>query len=54
MEHTALPGISLAVVFYDEDRYRKGYGVRSSATDTPVQPQTVLHIAPLSKPVSRQ
>ncbi len=52
MEQTGAPGISLVVVFDDQVLYQKGYGVRSTETRAPVQPETVFQIASLSKPVS--
>lgn len=52
MEQTGVPGISVAVVFDDLVFYQNGYGVRSTETKAPVQPETVFQIASLSKPVS--
>jgi CubicO group peptidase (beta-lactamase class C family) len=52
MEQTAVPGISVAVVFDDQVLYQNGYGVRSTETKEPVQAETVFQIASLSKPVS--
>jgi CubicO group peptidase (beta-lactamase class C family) len=52
MEQTGMPGISVAVVFDDRVLYQNGYGVRSTETKVPVQPETVFQIASLSKPVS--
>jgi CubicO group peptidase (beta-lactamase class C family) len=52
MKRTGVPGISVAVVFYDQVLYQNGYGVRSTETKEPVQAETVFQLASLSKPVS--
>src|SRR5262245_37615323 len=52
MEQTGVPGISVAVVFYDQVVYQNGYGVRSTETKEPVHAETVFQLASLSKPVS--
>src|SRR5262245_46605525 len=52
MELTGVPGISVAVVFYDQVLYQNGYGVRSTETKERVQAETVFQLASLSKPVS--
>ena len=52
MAETGVPGIAIAVVYDDETVYQKGFGVRRSDSDEPVEPETVFQIASLSKPVS--
>ncbi len=52
MATTGVPGVAVAVVYDDETVYQKGFGVRRSDGDEPVEPETVFQIASLSKPVS--
>lgn len=52
MDATAVPGVATAVVFDDEVVYEQGYGVRSTETEEPVEPETVFQIASMSKAVS--
>lgn len=51
-QRSGVPGVAVAVVHDDEVVFVEGYGVRSTDTDEPVDPDTVFQIASLSKPVS--
>ncbi|MDQ3694634.1 MAG: serine hydrolase [Chloroflexota bacterium] len=47
-----VPGLALAVVYEDEVVLSAGYGVRSTASDEPVTPDTVFQLASVSKPIA--
>ena len=52
MEDTGVPGIAIAVVFQDEVVYLRGFGVRETGKDAPVDGDTVFQLASLSKPIA--
>ena len=52
MAETGVPGVAVAIVAGDEVIHTRGYGVRSTETDEPVEPETVFQIASMSKPIS--
>jgi CubicO group peptidase (beta-lactamase class C family) len=52
LDETNIPGIALAVVYQDEVRYAKGFGVREAGKDEPVTEETVFQLASCSKPLS--
>ncbi len=52
IDRTGTPGVAVAVVVDDEVVYTKGYGVRNTETNQPVEPDTVFQIASMSKPLS--
>lgn len=47
----AVPGLAIAVVFQDEVVFAKGFGVRDTKTNEPVNAGTVFQLASVSKPV---
>lgn len=51
LARTGVPGMAIAVVHDDDIVYAKGFGVRDTTTDEPVDADTVFQIASLSKPV---
>ncbi|MFH8252463.1 serine hydrolase [Microbacterium sp. B2969] len=51
MDATGTPGIAVGVVYDDELRFAKGYGVRDVDSGDPVDPETVFAIASVSKSV---
>ena len=51
IDDNALPGLAIAVVFQDEVVYAKGFGVKDTGTNEPVDADTVFQLASLSKPV---
>jgi len=51
MARTGVPGMSIAVVHADRLVYAKGFGVRSTATNAPVDADTVFQLASVSKPL---
>lgn len=52
LEASGVPGAAVAVVHGGEVVLSEGFGVRSTATDQAVDPDTVFPMASLSKPVS--
>src|SRR5215213_9150042 len=52
MEDTGVPGMAIVVVFQDEVVYLKGFGVRETGKDAPVDGNTVFQLASLSKPIA--
>lgn len=52
MRSTAVPGVAIAVVYQDKVVYLKGFGVRQTGDDAPVDPDTVFQLASLSKPIA--
>ncbi len=51
IETGAVPGLAIAVVFQDEVVYAQGFGVRDTATNEPVDADTVFQLASISKSV---
>ena len=51
MDASGVPGLSLAVVHQGETVFAEGYGVRSLATASPVDADTVFQLASVSKSV---
>src|SRR6266508_781166 len=51
IQENALPGLAIAVVFQDKTVYAKGFGVRDTSTNVPVDADTVFQLASLSKPI---
>lgn len=51
LQRSGVPGMSVAVVHKGQVVYAKGFGVRSTKTNTPVDADTVFQLASLSKPV---
>lgn len=51
LQRSGVPGMSIAVVHRDRVVYAKGFGVRSTRTNAPVDADTVFQLASLSKPV---
>ena len=49
---TGVPGMAIAVVYKDQVRYLKGFGVRQTGKDEPVDADTVFQLASVSKPVA--
>jgi CubicO group peptidase (beta-lactamase class C family) len=49
---TGVPGVSLAVVYADETRATRGYGVASTETGAAVDADTIFQLASLSKPLA--
>ncbi len=45
-----LTGLEVGVVRHNELAYAKGFGVRNSKTEEPVTPQSLFHMASVSKP----
>jgi CubicO group peptidase (beta-lactamase class C family) len=52
IDSSAVPGISIAIVYRDEVVYLQGFGQRESGKPERVDADTVFQIASLSKPVS--
>lgn len=52
LDETKIPGIAVAVVYQDEVRYAKGFGVREVGKDEAVTEETVFQLASCSKPLS--
>jgi CubicO group peptidase (beta-lactamase class C family) len=52
LDETKIPGIAIAVVYQDEVRYAKGFGIREVGKDEPVSEETVFQLASCSKPLS--
>ena len=50
LERTEIPGMAIAVVYENEDRYLKGFGTRVANQDLPVDGDTVFQLASVSKP----
>src|SRR5438477_4539374 len=50
-QENALPGLAIAVVFQDKAVYAKGFGIRDTSTNVPVDADTVFQLASLSKPI---
>jgi CubicO group peptidase (beta-lactamase class C family) len=46
-----VPGLAIAVVFKDKLVYAKGFGVRNTGTNEPIDADTVFQLASVSKPV---
>lgn len=51
IDENAVPGLVVAVVFQDKLVYAKGFGVKDTGTNEPVDADTVFQIASISKPV---
>lgn len=51
IQNNAVPGLAIAVVFQDEVVYAKGFGVRDTRTNEPVDADTVFQLASISKPI---
>src|SRR5205823_5211958 len=51
IRNKAVPGLAIAIVFKDKVVYAKGFGVRDTATNRPVDANTVFQLASLSKPL---
>ena len=52
LDETKIPGVAIAVVYQDEVRYAKGFGVREVGKAEPVTEETVFQLASCSKPLS--
>lgn len=52
LDETKIPGVAVAVVYQDEVRYARGFGVREVGKDEPVTEETVFQLASCSKPLS--
>jgi CubicO group peptidase (beta-lactamase class C family) len=52
MKRTAIPGVSLAIVYKDQIVYLKGFGVRRAGKSELVDPDTVFQLASVSKPIA--
>jgi CubicO group peptidase (beta-lactamase class C family) len=52
MTRTGVPGMAVAVVYRDEVRYSKGFGVRQVGRPEVVGPDTVFQLASVSKPLA--
>lgn len=52
LDETKIPGIAITVVYQDEVRYAKGFGVREVGKAEPVTEETVFQLASCSKPLS--
>jgi CubicO group peptidase (beta-lactamase class C family) len=52
LSRTGVPGLAAAVVHEGKLLYAKGFGVRDIDQPGAVDPATVFHLAPLSKPLS--
>src|SRR4029434_3131641 len=46
---TTAPGFSVAVIQHGQRVYEKGYGLANLEYDVPVTPQTIYHVASVSK-----
>jgi len=46
-----VPGLAIAIAFHDKVVYAKGFGVRDTTTNRPVDADTVFQLASLSKPL---
>src|SRR6266516_5816325 len=51
IQENALPGLAIVVVFQDKAVYAKGFGIRDTSTNVPVDADTVFQLASLSKPI---
>jgi CubicO group peptidase (beta-lactamase class C family) len=51
IDANAVPGLAIAVVFRDELIYARGFGVKDTTTNQPVDADTVFQVASLSKPI---
>ena len=51
MQRTGVPGMAITVVHDDRVVYAKGFGVRNTRTNTPVDADTVFQLASMSKPL---
>ncbi len=52
LDETKIPGLAIAVVYQDEVRYAKGFGVREAGKEETVTEETVFQLASCSKPLS--
>lgn len=52
LEQYQVPGTAVALVHGGRVAWSKGYGLADEATGTPVTPETVFQVGPLSKPVT--
>jgi len=52
LKKTGVPGMAIAVVFQDEVVYLKGFGVRQTGKEEPVDADTVFQLASVSKPIA--
>ena len=52
MKSSGIPGMAVAVVHGGKTVYAKGFGVRSTRSGDPVDPDTVFQLASLSKPLA--
>ena len=51
IDGNAAPGLAIAVVFQDELVYAKGFGVKDTGANEPIDADTVFQLASLSKPI---
>ncbi|HEY3910336.1 MAG TPA: serine hydrolase [Stellaceae bacterium] len=51
-QRTAIPGLSIAVVYKDEVIYLEGFGVREAGKPQAIDPDTVFQLASVSKPLA--
>jgi CubicO group peptidase (beta-lactamase class C family) len=51
LQRTGVPGMAIAVVHGDQVVYAKGFGVRNTRTNQPVDANTVFQLASMSKPL---
>ncbi|MGI9074684.1 MAG: serine hydrolase [Bryobacteraceae bacterium] len=52
MQKTQVPGVAVVVVYHDKIVYLKGFGVRRAGSRVLVDPETVFHLASVSKPIA--
>jgi CubicO group peptidase (beta-lactamase class C family) len=52
MENYNVPGVSIAIINHRKIEWAKGYGVRETGADLPVDTETLFQAASISKPVS--
>lgn len=52
LDETKIPGLAIAVVYQDELRYAKGFGVREVGLPELITEETVFQLASCSKPLS--
>jgi CubicO group peptidase (beta-lactamase class C family) len=50
IERLRLTGLEVGIVMHNEIVYAKGFGVRNSETQEPVTPESLFHMASVSKP----
>ena len=51
IQKNVVPGLAIAVVFQDKTVYAKGFGVRDTNTEQPIDAETVFQLASVSKSI---